>query len=86
MALGEYFDMIPVAGGGNASTYYCDGGWSSSGGQLLIVGGSSGNGSFSGLSAAASHYGFGNAYVHIGARLAFRGNPSDYTEVSGANF
>ena len=86
MSLGEYFDMIPVAGGGNASTYYCDGAWSSSGGQLLLVGGDSEVGSLSGLSAAFSTYGFGNAYVIIGARLAFRGNPSDYTEVSGANF
>ena len=86
MALGEYFDMIPVAGGGNASTYYCDGAWSSSGGRLLLVGGSSALGSLSGLSAASSNDGFGDAYVVIGARLAFRGNPSDYTEVSGANF
>ena len=86
MALGEYFDMIPVSGGGNASTYYCDGAWSSSGGQLLFVGGNSERGSVSGLSAAASSSGFGIASVAIGARLAFRGNPSDYTEVSGANF
>ena len=86
MALGEYFDMIPIAGGGNASTYYCDGAWSSSGGHLLIVGVHSGHGSLSGLSAADSHYGFGHAHVYVGARLAFRGNPSDYTEVSGANF
>lgn len=86
MALGEYFDMIPVAGGGNASTYYCDGAWSSSGGQLLIAGGYSGYGSFSGLSAATSDNGFGYANVALGARLAFRGNPSDYTEVRGANF
>ena len=86
MYLGEYFDMIPVAGGGNASTYYCDGAWSSSVGQLLVVGGSSAAGSVSGLSAADSHYWFGDAYVGIGARLAFRGNPSDYTEVRGANF
>ena len=86
MALGEYFDMIPVAEGGNASTYYCDGCWSSSRGQLLIVGGDSERGSVSGLSAAYSSNGFGCANVSIGARLAFRGNPSDYTEVSGANF
>ena len=86
MELGEYFDMIPVAGGGNASTYYCDGAWSSSGGQLLVVGGYSVDGSLSGLSAAASNYGFGAAHVDFGARLAFRGNPSNYTEVSGANF
>ena len=86
MALGEYFDMIPVAGGGNASTYYCDGTWSSSDGKLLVVGGGSGSGSLSGLSAASSDLGFGDAYVYLGARLAFRGNPSDYTEVSGANF
>ena len=86
MALGEYFDMIPVAGGGNASTYYCDGAWSSSGGQLLIVGGTSGHGSLCGLSASYSSDGFGPADVYICARLAFRGNPSDYTEVSGANF
>ena len=86
MALGEYFDMIPVAGGGNASTYYCDGAWSSSGGQLLVVGGPSERGSLSGLSAANSNDGFGYASVYFGARLAFRGNPSDYTEVSGANF
>ena len=86
MSLGEYFDMIPVAGGGNASTYYCDGAWSSSGGQLLFVGGYSGGGSLSGLSAAYSGDGLGYAYVAVGARLAFRGNPSDYTEVRGANF
>ena len=86
MALGEYFDMIPVAGGGNASTYYCDGAWSSSRGQLLVVGGNSDYGSICGLSAENSNNGFGNANVNIGARLAFRGNPSDYTEVSGANF
>ena len=71
MALGEYFDMIPVAGGGNASTYYCDGAWSSSGGQLLIVGGSSGVGSLCGLSASSSDDGFGNASVSIGARHTF---------------
>lgn len=86
MAIGEYFDMIPVAGGGSASTYYCDGAWSSSGGQLLVVGGYSVYGSLSGLSAANSNAVFGIADVSIGARLAFRGNPSDYTEVSGANF
>lgn len=86
MALGEYFDMIPVAGGGNASTYYCDGAWSSSGGQLLLVGGSSAGGSVCGLSAVASNGGLGFANEDFGARLAFRGNPSDYTEVSGANF
>lgn len=86
MALGEYFDMIPVSGGGNASTYYCDGAWSSSVGKLLIVGGSSVFGSLCGLSASSSDIGFGAADVHFGARLAFRGNPSDYTEVSGANF
>ena len=86
MSLGEYFDMIPVAGGGNASTYYCDGAWSSSSGKLLFVGGYSGNGSLSGLSAANSDNGFGHANVFVGARLAFRGNPSDYTEISGESF
>lgn len=84
IALGEHFDIIPVAGGGSASTYWCDGAWSAPGGQLLIVGGASGDGSGCGLSAASSNSGFSYSGGDVGARLAYKGHLSGYSLVSGA--
>ena len=84
MALGEYCDFIPTeANGGTSSTYYCDGTWASASGEILLVGGSSGNGSIAGLSAAHSSDAFSYSYTNVGARLAFYGDISNYTLVSG---
>lgn len=79
--LGTYWDAIPQAVGGSDSTYYCDGFWASTGGELLTVGGRANYWSLCGLSAAASYDGFSISWPHIGARLAFYGNP---TIVSGS--
>lgn len=84
MRLGDYFDLIAVTGGGSSTTYWCDGSWSSSGGQLLLVGGSSDHGSICGLAATDSDNGFSFSYATIGARLAFKGDITKYTETSGA--
>ena len=75
MLLGEYWDMICQAVGGSDTTYYCDGYWASNSGELLIVGGPAYDGSPCGLSSSISDFGFGDAYVDIGARLAFYGQP-----------
>lgn len=79
--LGTYWDAIPQAVGGGDSTYYCDGFWASKSGELLVVGGLAHDGSLCGLSSASSSYGFSASGSHIGARLAFYGNP---TIVSGS--
>lgn len=84
MRLGDYFDLIAVTGGGSSTTYWCDGSWSSSGGQLLFVGGSSYHGSICGLSATLSNSGFSPSAAYFGARLAFKGDITKYTETSGA--
>lgn len=84
MRLGDYFDLIAVTGGGSSTTYWCDGSWSNSGGQLLLVGGHSISGSLCGLSASRSINVFSDSYAYIGARLAFRGDITKYTETSGA--
>ena len=73
--LGAYWDAFPQAVGGGDSTYYCDGFWASTGGELLYVGGYADNGSRCGLSFAYSSLGFSFSWTHIGARLAFYGNP-----------
>ena len=83
MALGEYCDFIPTAVGGTNATYYCDGTWASSGGELFLVGGCSNDGSLCGLSASFSYYAFSYSGAVIGARLAFCGDISQYTLVSG---
>ena len=79
--LGAYWDAFPQAVGGGDSTYYCDGFWASTSGELLSVGGVSDFGSRCGLSFARSNRGFSASWSHIGARLAFYGNP---TIVSGS--
>lgn len=79
--LGAYWDAFPQAVGGGDSTYYCDGFWASTSGELLFVGGGADGGSRCGLSCAASDDGFSRSGAHIGARLAFYGNP---TIVSGS--
>ena len=79
--LGEHWDAFPQAVGGSDSTYYCDGFWAATSGELLVVGGSADYGSPCGLSYAASDDGFSSSWAHIGARLAFYGNP---TIVSGS--
>lgn len=79
--LGAYWDAFPQAVGGGDSTYYCDGFWASTGGELLSVGGNADYGSRCGLSSASSVYGFSISGAHLGARLAFYGNP---TIVSGS--
>ena len=79
--LGTYWDAFPQAVGGGDSTYYCDGFWASTSGELLGVGGAANDGSRCGLSSADSYYGFSVSWAHIGARLAFYGNP---TIVSGS--
>ena len=43
--------------------------------ELLNVGGGANNGSRCGLSFANSRDGFSYSWAHIGARLAFYGNP-----------
>lgn len=83
MALGEYCDFIPTAVGGTNVTYYCDGAWTSSGGELFLVGGYSYFGSVCGLSASASDLAFSASNAYFGARLAFCGDISQYTLVSG---
>ena len=79
--LGTYWDAFPQAVGGGDSTYYCDGFWASTSGELLRVGGDADYGSRCGLSCASSGLGFSSSWTHIGARLAFYGNP---TIVSGS--
>ena len=83
MALGEYCDFIPTVVGGTNATYYCDGTWASSNGELFLVGGASGDGSLCGLSASDSADAFSASSAGIGARLAFCGDISQYTLVSG---
>lgn len=75
MHLGEWWDMIPQAVGGSDTTYYCDGCWAVTSGELLLVGGSADDGSQCGVSYSYSYDGFGHASAHIGARLAFYGQP-----------
>jgi len=84
MALGEYFDLISITGGGSSSSNWCDGAWSSTSGQLLLVGGTSNGGSICGLSASDSTPAFSLSSANIGARLAFRGDISDYDLVTGS--
>lgn len=79
--LGAYWDAFPQAVGGGDNTYYCDGFWAATGGGLLSVGGSANFGSLCGLSSARSDAGFSVSWAHLGARLAFYGNP---TIVSGS--
>ena len=75
MALGEYWDMIPTAVGGNDNSYYSDGAWAAKGGELLYVGGHAGNGLRCGVSYSYSVNGFGDVGSYIGARSAFYGTP-----------
>ena len=79
--LGEHWDAFPQAVGGGDSTYYCDGFWAATSGELLRVGGGADYGSQGGLSLAVSHGFFSDLWAHVGARLAFYGNP---TIVSGS--
>lgn len=79
--LGTYWDEFPQDVGGSASTYYCNGFWATTGGELLYVGGYDDRWSQCGLSFADSSHDFLNSGKHIGARLAFYGNP---TIVSGS--
>lgn len=79
--LGAYWDAFPQAVGGGDNTYYCDGFWAATAGELLFVGGAASYGSQCGLSYASSLSGFSHLWAHIGARLAYYGNP---TIVSGS--
>ena len=72
---GSHFDMLPKAVGASATTGMCDGHWMASSGRLLFVGGRAANGSICGLSASNANYGFSASDAHIGARLAFIGEP-----------
>lgn len=82
MECGEFWDMIAqnVTGGGS-TTYYCDGYNAATTGQLLSVGGSANLGAHCGLACAGSYNAFSSSAAHIGARLAFYGEPEI---VSGA--
>jgi len=82
--LGDYLDLIPTAVGGSEVTDYCDGTWANSSGELLLVGGASIYGSLAGLSYADSNNPFSDSYASVGARLAFRGDISQYEEITGA--
>ncbi len=82
MALGEYWDMVALAGGGSSSTYYCDHFYAATAGELLYVGGDAAYGSDCGVACASSYSGFSVSWTHIGSRLAFYGEP---TIVSGAD-
>ena len=84
MVLGEYCDFVPKAVSGTNATYYCDATWASTSGQLLFVGGGAHNGTLAGLSAATSNNGFSYSLAYVGARLAFRGDISEYELVTGA--
>lgn len=82
MECGEYWDMIAqnVTGGGS-TTSYCDGYWAATTGQLLLVGGDAASGALCGLACAYSYHAFSVSSAHVGARLAFYGEPEI---VSGA--
>ena len=75
MTLGEFWDMIPQAVGGNSSSYYADGAWAATGGMLLCVGGPAVSGLQCGVSCSYSDLGFGVVWSSIGARSAFFGSP-----------
>lgn len=75
MTLGEFWDMIPQAVGGNSSSYYADGAWASTGGELLYVGGHAVVGLRCGVSRSHSYGGIGSVGSSIGARSAFFGSP-----------
>ena len=75
MTLGEFWDMIPQAVGGNSSSYYADGTWAATGGELLCVGGTADSGLRCGVSCSNSSNGFGYVWSSIGARSAFFGSP-----------
>ena len=77
MTLGEFWDMIPQAVGGNSSSYYADGAWAATGGELLCVGGLAAYGWKCGVSSSFSDSlcGFGRVGSNIGARSAFFGSP-----------
>ena len=75
MTLGEFWDMIPQAVGGNSSSYYADGAWAATGGELLSVGGYADLGLQCGVSCSDSYPGFGAVWSYIGARSAFFGSP-----------
>lgn len=83
MVLGDYCDFIPKVVSGTSSTYYCDGAWAGSNGELLRVGGNSGTGTICGISATSSLSAFSYSAADVGARLAFYGDISNYTLVSG---
>ena len=75
MTLGEFWDMIPQAVGGNSSSYYADCTWAATGGELLYVGGYAFHGLRCGVSYSFSDHGFGSVGSSIGARSAFFGSP-----------
>lgn len=75
MTLGEFWDMIPQAVGGNSSSYYADGAWAATSGELLSVGGSADDGLRCGVSYSSSNAGFGFVGSYFGARSAFFGSP-----------
>ena len=80
---GADFDMLPRSIGGTSTSGMCDGHWINSNGRLLLVGGSADSGSICGLSASSAIYAFSFSHAHLGARLAFYGEPGT---VSGSEF
>ena len=79
---GADFDMLPREVGASATTGMCDGHWVSNQGRLLFVGGNASLGSLCGLSASLANAPFSLSNAHLGARLAFYGEPE---LVDGAN-
>ena len=73
---GQNFDMLPRTIGGSSVTGLCDGHWINANGRLPYVGGAAYHGSLCGLSASDADCDFSGSSAHIGARLAFYGEPA----------
>ena len=76
--------LLPTEASGSSATYWCDGGWWQSSGQLFRVGAPAHDGSLAGLSASNSYNVFSLTNASLGARLAFKGDISNYELVTGA--
>lgn len=74
------------ASGADLQQYYCDAYWWSASGQILLCGGTSDHALRGGLAAAAADVAFSATVAARGARLAFRGDISTYTYVTGSVF
>lgn len=84
MALGDNFDLIAIAVGGNSASYWCDGAWANAAGHILLVSGSVYEYLLAGLTCSASTSAFSLLDTNVGARLAFKGDINDYQLVTGA--